>query len=65
MGRRTEPASDNVLADFLSRPTLHGGGDGVAITRAWATTHPSLSASLHSVSVVYSRQFVRPSVLPQ
>ena len=51
---------DNVLADFLSRPTLHGGGDGAAITRAWARTHPTLSAALHSVSVVYSRQFMRP-----
>jgi hypothetical protein len=56
---------DNVLADFLSRPTLHGGGDGAAITRAWARTHPSLSDALHSVSVVHSHQFMRPTVLPQ
>jgi hypothetical protein len=56
---------DNVLADFLSRPALHGGGDGTAITRAWARAHPSLSTDLHSVSVVFSHQFTRPTVLPQ
>jgi hypothetical protein len=56
---------DNVLADFLSRPTLHGGGNGTAITHAWKLAHPHLSATLHSVSVVYSHQFMRPTVLPQ
>jgi hypothetical protein len=56
---------DNVLADFLSRPALHGGGDGAAISRAWARTHPTLSDALHSVSVVYSHQFMRPTVRPQ
>jgi hypothetical protein len=56
---------DNTLADFLSRPALHGGGDGAAITHAWARTHPSLSAALRSVSVVHSHQFMRPTALPQ
>ena len=56
---------DNVLADFLSRPVLHGGGNGAAITRTWTKTHPSLSDALHFVSVVHSRQFMRPTVLPQ
>jgi hypothetical protein len=59
------PGLDNVLADFLSRPSLHGGGDGAAITRSWALTHPHLSTALHSVSVVYSHQFMRPTALPQ
>lgn len=56
---------DNVLADFLSRPALHGGGDGAAITRAWASTHPALSTALHSVSVVHSHQLMWLTGLPQ
>lgn len=53
---------DNTLADFLSRPTMHGGGD---IVSAWQKTHPTLSARLMCVSTVFSHQFgnrhVRPS----
>jgi hypothetical protein len=53
---------DNTLADFLSRPTLHGGDD---IVHTWQRTHPELSARLSHVSIVFSHQFgnkrVRPS----
>ena len=53
---------DNTLADFLSRPALHGGHDIVGV---WGKTHPSLSARLTCVSTVFSHQFgnrrVRPS----
>ena len=45
---------DNVLADFLSRPVYHGGGD---IVRAWRTAHPNMAHHLLSVSLVHSRQF--------
>ena len=52
---------DNVLADFLSRPELHGGSD---IVRAWATAHPSLASRLSVVSHVYSHQFGNRRVRP-
>ena len=44
----------NTLADFLSRPELHGGSDIVA---AWRSAHPDRAADLLSVSFVCSRQF--------
>ena len=44
----------NTLADFLSRPELHGGGDIIA---AWRTAHPDRVADLLSVSFVCSQQF--------
>lgn len=53
---------DNILADFLSRPALHGGVD---ILDTWRDTHPSLSYMLSCVSVVHSAEFVRKRVLPQ
>ena len=59
---RHRPGVDNVLADFLSRPELHGSTD---IVGAWATAHPSISSRLSVVSHVFSQQFgnerVRPS----
>ena len=59
---RHRPGVDNVLADFLSRPELHGSTD---IVCAWAMAHPSMSSRLSVVSNVYSQQFgnerVRPS----
>jgi hypothetical protein len=52
---------DNVLADFLSRPRLHGDGN---IVETWRKTHPTLSHLLSSVCVVHSLQFVNRRVLP-
>ena len=40
---RHRPGVDNVLADFLSRPELHGSTD---IVGAWATAHPLVVLSL-------------------
>ena len=51
------PGDDNVLADFLSRPELHRH-DHVA---QWAATHPTASARLSSVSLVFSRHYVSSS----
>ena len=56
------PGVDNVLADFLSRPSLHGDPD---VVRAWRLAHPDDAARLVSVSHVFSRDFggtrARPS----
>jgi hypothetical protein len=56
------PGVDNVLADFLSRPSLHGHPD---VVRAWRLAYPDEAARLVSVSHVYSRDFggarARPS----
>ena len=56
------PGVQNVLADFLSRPSLHRHPD---IVRAWRIAHPDDAARLVSVSHVYSRDFggrrARPS----
>ena len=51
------PGDDNVLADFLSRPELRRH-DHVA---QWAATHPTASARLSSVSLVFSRHYVSSS----
>ena len=56
------PGVDNVLADFLSRPSLHGHRD---VVRAWRLAYPDDAARLVSVSHVFSRDFggtrARPS----
>jgi hypothetical protein len=52
---------DNVLADFLSRPDLHGH---THIVQRWRSAYPSLSHRLSIVAVVYSHQFVHRWVLP-
>ena len=56
------PGVDNVLADFLSRPSLHGHSD---IVGTWQRSHPDEAARLVSVSHVHSRDFggtrARPS----
>jgi len=55
-------SESNVLADFLSRPALHGDAD---IVGAWKSAYPSMSSRLRYVSVVHSHHFndvrVRPS----
>ena len=51
------PGVDNILADFLSRPTLHRD-DHVAV---WQASHPSRSSELSSVSLVCSGHFVDSS----
>jgi hypothetical protein len=51
---RHRPGVDNVLADFLSRPALHGSSD---IAGSWREAHPDQSARLLSVSIVHSQQF--------
>jgi hypothetical protein len=58
---RHRSGQDNVLADFLSRPDLHGK---THIVRQWRSTHPSLSHHLSCVSVVYSGQFINDGLLP-
>jgi hypothetical protein len=58
---RHRSGQDNVLADFLSRPDLHGS---TQIVQQWRNTHPSLSHRLSSVSVVYSGQFTNDRLLP-
>jgi hypothetical protein len=58
---RHRSGQDNVLADFLSRPDLHGR---THIVRQWRSTHPSLSHRLSCVSVVYSGQFINDRLLP-
>jgi hypothetical protein len=58
------PGVDNVLADFLSRPDLHGGRSGDQIALAWSRAYPCLSHRLHAVSLVYSHQFITQRVLP-
>jgi hypothetical protein len=62
LSARHRPGVDNDLADFLSRPELHGSTD---IVSAWAAAHPSMSSRLSVVSHVHSQQFgskrVRPS----
>ena len=59
---RHRPGVENVLADFLSRPELHGSTD---IVGTWSAAYPSMSARLSLVSHVHSQQFgnerVRPS----
>ena len=56
------PGVDNVLADFLSRPSLHGHPD---IVCAWRLAHPDDATRLLYVSRVCSRDFggrrARPS----
>ena len=56
------PGVDNVLADFLSRPSLHGNPD---IVCAWRLAYPDAAARLVYVSRVCSRDFggrrARPS----
>ena len=52
---------DNILADFLSRPDLHGT---THIVRQWRSTHPSLSHMLSSVSVVHSAEFINSRLMP-
>ena len=56
------PGVENVLADFLSRPSLHGDPD---IVCAWRLAHPDAAARLVYVSRVCSRDFggvrARPS----
>jgi hypothetical protein len=51
------PGVDNVLADFLSRPGLHGHNH----VSQWAATHRADSARLSSVSLVSSRLYVHSS----
>jgi hypothetical protein len=56
------PGHENVLPDFLSRPSLHRHPD---VVEAWRLAHPDLAARLVSVSRVFSRDFggrrARPS----
>jgi hypothetical protein len=58
---RHRSGQDNILADFLSRPDLHGT---THIVRQWRSAHPSLSHLLSYVSVVYSAQFINDRLLP-
>lgn len=58
---RHRPGNDNVLADFLSRPELHMHRH----VEQWAMTHPTHSASLSAVTLVYSKQFVNSSTPSQ
>jgi hypothetical protein len=58
---RHRSGEDNVLADFLSRPDLHGH---THIVRQWHNTHPSRAYLLSYVSVVYSGQFISDRLLP-
>ena len=51
------PGVDNILADFLSRSTLHRHDP----VRQWHLTHPSLASRLHSVCFVSSQQFINNS----
>lgn len=52
---------DNVLADFLSRPSMHGHTD---IVQRWRHLHPELADRLSHVSIVCSNEFICPQVLP-
>jgi hypothetical protein len=58
---RHRSGEDNVLADFLSRPDLHGH---THIVRQWRSAHPALAHLLSSVSVVYSGEFINERLLP-
>jgi hypothetical protein len=58
---RHRSGQDNVLADFLSRPDLHGE---THIVRQWRSAHPSRAHLLSCVSVVYSGQFINDRLLP-
>jgi hypothetical protein len=51
------PGVDNILADFLSRSTLHRHDP----VRQWHLTHPSLASRLLSVCFVSSHQFFNSS----
>ena len=53
---------DNVLADYLSRPELHGH---THIVSRWQQTYPHMSGLLSRVCVVSSNSFIRQRVLPQ
>jgi hypothetical protein len=52
---------DNVLADFLSRPDMHGY---THIVQRWRSEHPNMADRLSHVSVVHSNQFIHQRVLP-
>jgi len=55
---RHRPGTDNGLADFLSRPELHGHQH---IAR-WRAAHPERSSALSHVSLVNSGQFIDSSI---
>ena len=54
---RHRPGTENLLADFLSRPALHGHQH----LARWSAAHPDRAAALSSVSLVSSGHYIGSS----
>jgi hypothetical protein len=54
---RHRPGTENLLADFLSRPALHGHQH----LARWSAAHPDRAAALSCVSLVSSGHFIGSS----
>jgi hypothetical protein len=63
LAARHRPGTENVLADFLSRPELHASEDTLAAWRHFSTDLPS-APLLRAVYPVYSRDFSNKRLRP-